>query len=247
MGKNTTTTTTVKNDVLEALYEALGDVLGKTNGPDEDTKPVAKGRGKAKAEPEVEPDEDDDTDEEVSRDEREAALRKMKIAALRSLVSGYGYDDDEVKGADKDTLIDAALEEEFGESDGDEDSDDEADVDEDDVDEEEDADDNEESYTREELEELSLRELKAIAKEAGYTTADMKGLDDTEVINLILEEDESDEDDEDEDDSDEEEGWTEEELQGMSVKELRAVAADNEVKVPRGSSKDDIIELLMGE
>jgi hypothetical protein len=138
-------------------------------------------------------------------------------------------------------------------------------VDDDEDEDEDDDSDSDAEYSRDDLEEKSLAELKVIARELGHTT---KGLDSDDLINLILgdaeDDDEDDEvlatgsssdDDEDdeseEDDSDSEDGeyetvvLDEDELRKMSMKEIKEIAADYELKVKAGASKDDIIEMIL--
>ena len=79
--------------------------------------------------------------------------------------------------------------------DADEDEDDEdLDVEEDDEDDEsdeseDDEDDEEEGYTREELEEMAILEIKAILKDAGWKPSEYKGYDKDDLINAVLGED----------------------------------------------------------
>ena len=144
-------------------------------------------------------------------------------------------------------------------------SDDDEDDDEDDDSDEEESD----SYSRDDLEEMSLAQLKALAREQGHTT---KGLDSDGLIDLILgeaedddeddrvlatgsasddEDDEESEDDDDDSDSDEDDESYEEveidedELYKMSLAEVKAIAKDMDLKVKAGSTKEDIIQLIL--
>lgn len=138
----------------------------------------------------------------------------------------------------------------------------------DDEDEDDEDDDSEEAeYSRDDLEEKSLAELKVIARELGHTT---KGLDSDDLINLILgdaedddeddevlatgsssddDEEEESEDDDDSDSEDDEEYEEvvidEDELRKMSLAEIKAIAVDYELKVKAGASKDDLIEMIL--
>ena len=202
--------------------------------------------------------------------DREAELMKTNIRTLRKMAIELGFDEDEVADADKETLVESIIEEggdTTTDADADTDEDDEADVEdaedaedddaeddaeedeeeEDEDDEEEDEDDEEEDdeeaegYTREDLEGLTLAALKKIAKEEfEETTASLKGLDTDDIIDLILGEG----DEEEEEDEDEEEGLTEEDLEAMSLAEVKAVAKDNGVAVKAGMKKADIIEAI---
>lgn len=82
----------------------------------------------------------------------------------------------------------------------DEDEEDDSDEDEDDESEEE---DDEEGYTREELDDMAVLELKSILKEAGWTAADYKGYSKDDLIAAILGEEDEDEDADDAEDDDE--------------------------------------------
>jgi hypothetical protein len=118
-----------------------------------------------------------------------------------------------------------------------------------DEDEDEDTEDDEAAYDRSELEVESLAELKKLAKGAGYTLADLRGLDKDGVIDLLMGvEAEDDEEDEEEaaEDEDEEE-ITEEDLQGMAIGELRSLAKEYGIKVSPAMKKAAIIAALMEE
>ena len=132
------------------------------------------------------------------------------------------------------------------------------------VDEDEDEDDedsDEESLSRDDLEEKSLAELKILARAKGVAT---KGLDTDALIDALLgeaedddEDDEvlatgsaSDEDEESDEDSEEDEEYeevevTEDDLRNMSMKEIKDIAAEYELKVKAGASKDDIIDMIL--
>lgn len=143
--------------------------------------------------------------------------------------------------------------------------------DDEDEDDEDDESEEEAEYSRDDLEEKSLAELKSIARELGHTT---KGLDSDGLIELILgeaeddteddeddrvlatgsssddDEDEESEDDEDDSESEDDEDYEEvvideDELRKMSMKEIKEIAADYELKVKAGASKDDIIEMIL--
>jgi hypothetical protein len=163
----------------------------------------------ASAEAEDEDEEDEDF-EPLDREETEA----LGIKELRALAAERGVD--EKKKAD----IIAALDE--GGHFADEEEDDE-----------EGDEDEEEGYTQEELEDLDLKQLRAIAKEGGATSADVKGLDQDALIELILGESDEDEEDEDEegDEEDETEELDEDALNAMSLTELKSLAKELEVKV----------------
>lgn len=126
------------------------------------------------------------------------------------------------------------------EDDDDDDVEDDDDIEDDEDDDEVDADDEDgDTYTREDLEGLGLRELKKVAQEAGWSAADLKGLDADAIIDTILGEDDTDVDD------DEEEGLTEDEIRAMSLAEVKGLAKEMGVRVKPGTSKDDIIDLIL--
>lgn len=171
-------------------------------------------------------------------EDRESELRAMKVGDLRKIVVKFGYDKDEVKDADLDTLIETILEEEAeaadepdedGEGDeGDEDGEDEGEG---------------EDYTREDLEAMSLRELKALAKD--WEVEFEKGIDQDDLIDLMLGDGEDDDDDAEDGDEDE---YTEEDLMDMEVADLRELAKEWEIEIPKGTrAKAKIVALLMAE
>lgn len=190
--------------------------------------------------------------------DREAELMKTNIRTLRKMAIELGFDEDEVADADKETLVESIIEEggdTTTDADADTDEDDETedvedaedaedddaeeDEEEEDEDDEEEDDEEAEGYTREDLEGLTLAALKKIAKEEfEETTASLKGLDTDDIIDLILGEGDE------EEEEDEEEGLTEEDLEAMSLAEVKAVAKDNGVAVKAGMKKADIIEAI---
>jgi hypothetical protein len=205
------------NDVAENLKAAFAEFV--------DT--VMSGVG-ADAEVEDDEEEEDEEFETLDREETEA----LAIKDLRELAAERGIE--EKKKAD----ILAALEE--GGHFGDEE-------DEEDEEEEDEEGEDEDEWTREDLEEKDLKELRAIAKEEGASAADVRGKDQDELIDLILGEDEEDEEGEDEEDEDadeETEELDEDALKAMSLTELKSLAKELEitVKVPKaqkdGKSKE---------
>ena len=125
------------------------------------------------------------------------------------------------------------------------DDDDDDDADDDDA-EDEGADDDQ--YTRDDLLGMTLAELKALAKEVGFTVADLRGMDKDAIADAVLalydEADESDEDEADEDADDEEE-LDEDALNAMSLAELKTLAKELGIRVKAGTAKDDVIELIL--
>lgn len=121
-------------------------------------------------------------------------------------------------------------EDDSDDEDEEEDSEDEDDSDDED-DEEDDEEDEEEGY-----ESMTLKELKALAKERGISVAKKDKKDD---IIAKLEEDDEEEDDEDEEDEDDTPDYEE-----MSLKELKALCKERGLKVTKKDDKDSLIEKL---
>lgn len=151
---------------------------------------------------------------------------------------------------------DAEEEEPEDDEEGDDDDADEGDEDAEDE-------DDDEGLTREDLQEKTLRELKALAKQEGHEASDMKGLDQDGLIDLILgeeseEDDDEDEDeedadlDEDEDDEDSDDEDDEEEveidketLEAMSDAELKEIVKSFSLKVPKKANRKTIIQTIL--
>lgn len=177
---------------------------------------------------------------EPVRELDEEKTRALSIAELRALASELGLEEQKLKSG-----ILAELEEKgFFDGEDADDEDEEEDVEEDDTDEddedEEDEDDEEDDLpSRDELEEMDIKELRALAKTEGHKLADYKGLDQEGLITLILGEDE--EDDED----DEEEEVDEDQLRAMPLDELKALAKEMGVRVPRNVKQPALVELIL--
>lgn len=126
------------------------------------------------------------------------------------------------------------------------DDEDDEDIDDDDSDAEEDEEDGDDEYmTRDEYMEMSLSELKSVAiDEIGFTAAELKGKDKDGIVDMIMalidEEDEEDEGDDD-DDAD----ITEDDLRSMSLTEVKKIAREMGVRFKPGTSKDDIVDLIL--
>ena len=178
----------------------------------------------------------------LDSDEIKAISTSFRVAELRAtLVDDFDLDQDEVdeltgKAALVAALISAAAEDAPAPVDEDEDED-EGDDDDEDDDEEEDEDEDGEDV---DYSTLTLRELRAAAKEAGYPAAQTKGMDKDALVRLL-----TGADDEGEDDDEDEE--TEYDPESMSLPDLKALAKENGVRVPRGSTKESLIELLFGD
>ena len=223
MAKKTTTPTI--DDVKSAFESAIDTLFSALNGST--TAPAKSETAKSAKAVDV---------EVLDRDEVES----MGIKDLRTLAAGHGI---ELK---KKAEILAAFEENglFGESEEeDEEESEEEDEDEDESEEEEDEeeseDEGEEEYDRESLEEMTLKEVRAIAKEKEIAT---KGLDQDALIDAILGEgdEDEDEDEEDEEEGEEEVEIDEDALNGMTLAELKKLAKeiDVKVKVPASAKND---------
>ena len=158
---------------------------------DEDEKPVGKSRGR-KTPVAVEDDEDEDDEDEDEEDEAEdddeddrytrEDLLAMTLTELKRLGKDVGFTVAELKGMDKDAIADAILELYEAPEDDDEDAD-EDDEDDDDV------------ITEDGLREMSLAELKALAKELGVRIK--AGTPKDDIIELVLDAAGEDEDEDD--------------------------------------------------
>jgi len=237
-------------DTIALIAQAVADILGDgaEAKPSKSTKAALAKKAAAskptrkKAEPEPEEDEDDEEEEEeFDQEARQAELAKMRITALRKMAIELGFPEDEVAEADKDTLAESIAEaeaEDAGVAGDDEDADDEEDEDEEEGEDE----DEEQDY-----ESMTIAELRAAAKEAGYGTGDLKGLKKNDIIDLLNsdEEDEEEEEDEEDEDGDDEEWYTEEDLEDLSLAELKAICKDYEIKVPRGAKQADLVDAIV--
>lgn len=174
--------------------------------------------------------------EEVTEVLDREEVENMGIKELRSLAAEHGID--AKKKADIFEAFESAGlfgEAEAEDEDEDEDEDDDEDEAEDDEDEEEEDEEEEDEYDRDELEEMTLAEVRKIAKGQGIDT---KGLDQDALIDAILGENE-DEEDEDEEEADTEE-LDEDALRAMSLGDLKSLAKELEikVKVPKSATSD---------
>ena len=123
--------------------------------------------------------------------------------------------------------------------DSDDDEDDTDDEDDEDTDDEDEEDDDEEDEDEDEEDEvdyesLSLKELKALAKEKGIKVDKKAKKDD--IIALLQEEDDEEDEDEDEDDTPD--------YESMNLKELKALCKERGIKVTKKDNKESLIEKL---
>lgn len=176
----------------------------------------------------------------------EEEVRTLPIKELRALAERLGLDEVKMKNG---ILSELEAKGHFGEEEEDED-DEEPDEDEADDEEEEDEDE-EEGYTREELEEMDLKQLRATAKSEGHSAADYRGMDQDALIDLIL--GEADEDEEDEDDEEDEEEEFEEidedALKAMDLTQLKGIAKEMDITIPPriAKNKTKVIEFILAK
>lgn len=224
------------NQQIAEHFRALASLYADLEATSTSTKSKSK-----KAEEDVE-DVEEEEDEDLPAPTR-GEVESLGIKELRELASKHGIESK--KKAD----ILEAFEDLYEEDDDDEDEEPE-DVDEDKDDEDEDGD-----YDRDDLEELTLKRLREIAKEEGHTASDYKGMDKDALVDLILGEDDEDEDeddeDEDDDDDDDVEELDEDDLKQMTHKELMGLAKELDVKVPKAvqkssaANKKKLVDLIL--
>ena len=140
-------------------------------------------------------------------------------------------EDDEDDSEDED---DDDSEDEEDTDDEDEDDEDEEEDDEDDEDDDEDEDEDEDEEDEVDYDSLSLKELKALAKEKGIKF-DKKAKKDDIIALLQEEDDEEDEEDDDDDTPD---------YESMNLKELKALCKERGIKVTKKDNKESLIEKL---
>lgn len=163
---------------LSAFLKGLGttapaDADDDADEEDEDfddkKKPAA--RSSRKTMPDEGPDSADEGDEPEEREAREDELSELKLPALKKVAKEAGLTLADYRGKSEEELVELILDKEFPEGDDEEDQEDGIDLD----------------ALEEELEGLDLKQLTAKAKEFGATRAELKGLDEEELIDLILE------------------------------------------------------------
>lgn len=184
---------------------------------------------------EPEDDEDDDADEDPQA-ARKAELQAMKIMALKALAIKKGFKADGVRSATKVEIIDAILTDEFETTAEDEDDEEESET-------------SDVNYTREDLQGMGIRKVKALAYEKGSTVADLKGLTLDEVIDVLLGEGDAEEDDEDDED-DEPKTYSRADFEAMSLAELKQIGREYERdypgwKMPKNATKPVLIESFL--
>ena len=159
-----------------------------------------------------------------------------KRARIVEFITSDDDSEDEEDTDEEDTDDEDEDDEEDTDEDDEDDSEDEDDEDEDDEDEEEDDDEEDEDEEDEvDYESLSLKELKALAKEKGIKV-DKKAKKDDIIALLQEEDDEEDEEDDEEDDTPD--------YESMNLKELKALCKERGIKVTKKDNKESLIEKL---
>ena len=252
-------------DLIYATYGNSGSVapVAEPSEPAEPAEPV-----------EIDEDEDDededveevDADDEVDIDIERKALMKESIAAIRKKLVDRGFDAADVKAEkSKSVLVDSLLDDLYGDDEDDEDLEDE-DLDdieddiEDDVedadeepeddeeiesDESDDDDEDDEPYTEDELNDMSLAELKDIAAEWEIEVS--KGARAKTYVKSILEAQEMEEDADADADEDEYEEDDRAEMEALTLAELRKKAKEDyglTARDVKGADKDAILDMI---
>jgi hypothetical protein len=192
---------------------------------------------------------------EPESDEEEGPLSRDEVAALtvtelRALAVELGLEEQKVKAGILAELDESGY---YGDDEDESDEDDEAEVEEDEEEEDGDSDsdsdeeDDEEGLTREDLEGMDLKELKALAKQEGHALKDYRSLDQEGLIELLMGEDESDEEEDEEDSEEEAEELDEDALNAMNLAELKKLAGELGVKIPVNiaKQKSKIVDLIL--
>lgn len=248
------------DNLLRGLQGLLNDYFGDDAYPEDDEDADEDSADEVEDEDDEDSEDDEDEDEEDERAAYKAELEAMKIADLRKAAIKAGFGKSDVADAKSEDLVISLIEDKFDseedadddEDEDDEDADESADSadDEEDEDEEDDEDDEEsDEYTREDLEDLTLAALKKVAKEEfEVAPADLKGLDKDGVLDLLFEDDEEsddEDDDEDEAEEDEEEPYTKDELDDMSLSDLKQIASDWELKIKAGARQSTYVKAIL--
>lgn len=181
-------------------------------------------------------------EEDEGEDEEEGTLTKADlegktIRQLRTIAINMGFLKDDVKDADKESLIISII---------DPAGDDEDDEDEEDADEApaEESEIDTDALTAK-FEKLTLPALKKVAREEyGFKAPDYKDMDKDAVIELILEKIDG-SDVEDDDDDDDDAPYTEDELNEMPMSELKAICKEWGVKIKIGEKKPAHVKAIL--
>ena len=160
---------------------------------------------------------------------------KKRARIVEFITSDDSDDDDEDDSDDEEDTDEDEEEDEDTDDEDEDDTDDEDDEDEDDDEEEDDEDDEDEDEEDEvDYDSLSLKELKALAKEKGIKVDKKAKKDD--IIALLQEEDDEDDEEDEEDDTPD--------YESMNLKELKALCKERGIKVTKKDNKESLIEKL---
>ena len=158
-----------------------------------------------------------------------------KRARIVEFITSDDSDDDDEDDSDDEEDEDSEDEDSDDEEDEDDSDDEDEDEDEDDDEEEDDEDDEDEDEEDEvDYDSLSLKELKALAKEKGIKVDKKAKKDD--IIALLQEEDDEDDEEDEEDDTPD--------YESMNLKELKALCKERGIKVTKKDNKESLIEKL---
>ena len=246
---NDNMTATFITDLQTFLAEWAENNLAASNGKAAPAAaPAAKGRPakKAAAKPAPAPETEDDEDDDDSSDAqaaRRAELNAMTLTGLRKVLVAAGFDKEEVKDADKATMVESILDDEAQNA---TDNDDEDEEDDEEVEEETEDDEESDTYTRADLEGKGLRELQKIAREEyGLTRADYAGMDVDSLIGYLTGEEDEEAEEEADEDAEEEDGYTEADLMDLSLVDLKGVAKEYGIKLRVGMKQTAIIAAIL--
>lgn len=159
--------------LLPGLGAATAEADEEEKDEDFDDAPAPSRRSRAKAaDPEPEDDEEEgDADEE--RQDREEELDSLDLPALKKAAKAAGLTLADYRGKDAKALVTLILDKEFPSDEEGEEGEGEEGLD--------------LEALEEQLEDMDLKQLKAKAKEFGAKVADIKGLDEEELIDWIME------------------------------------------------------------
>ena len=152
-----------------------------------------------------------------------------KRARIVEFITSDEDDEDDSDEDDEDEDDDSEDEEDTDEDEDDEDDDEDEEEDDEDEDDEDEDEEDEVDYDS-----LSLKELKALAKEKGIKFDKKAKKDD--IIALLQEEDDEDDEEDEEDDTPD--------YESMNLKELKALCKERGIKVTKKDNKESLIEKL---
>lgn len=239
-------------DALRTAFTTLAEAFGTDGAPV--TNGSTRRRTKSAPAEDTAPAEDvdiEETDEtrriaDILDSDRGRELDAMSLPRLRKMAIELGYEEEGVNGSDKSGLVVAIVQAETeveGEADGD--ADDDADAD-------EEVSEADEVPSYEELDAMGIRALRKFVVDTWGDVSDeidVAKASKQDILDWVFPADDAAaEDDEDEDESDEdegdEEGLTVEELNAMSIADLRKVAKEYGGTPKAGAKKPELIRLI---